>query len=129
MKRWWSRLTGDTLFKRMFLLMWVALVASHLLAFNVAMRVDAPAGAAPPMPRVVPALPPLGGPGPMGEPGRPMEADGPIDRDGPGGFGAPHGPRPDGHGPRPLSASALWLDYLVRFVAIGIAAWFGARWL
>ena len=29
MKRWWA----DTLFKRLFLLMWLALVASHLVAF------------------------------------------------------------------------------------------------
>jgi len=28
-KRWWA----DTLFKRLFLLMWVALVVSHLCAF------------------------------------------------------------------------------------------------
>jgi signal transduction histidine kinase len=34
-----------------------------------------------------------------------------------------------GAAPRGLPGAALWLDYAVRFIAIGIAAWFGARWL
>ena len=34
MKRWWS----DTLFKRLFMLMWVALVASHLVEMADAME-------------------------------------------------------------------------------------------
>ncbi|MEP7103038.1 MAG: hypothetical protein ABI781_21190 [Burkholderiales bacterium] len=44
MKTWWA----DTLFKRLFLLMWFGLVASHLLAFVVTMRVHAPPDAAAP---------------------------------------------------------------------------------
>jgi signal transduction histidine kinase len=47
---------------------------------------------------------------------------------GPPRVGEPNGP--NGPGMRGgLSAEALWLDYLVRFAAIGVAAWFGARWL
>ena len=38
MRHWWA----DTLFKRLFLLMWLGLVASHLLAFVITMRVHAP---------------------------------------------------------------------------------------
>ena len=137
----WRRWFGDTLFRRLFLLMWVALVASHLLAFTVTTWVHAlpgdnprgghllpvlpslpPMGAAAPPSRMPPGEPPRGpargddgpppGPPPAGDPGGP----------GGGGPGAPGG----GGG---LPASALWLDYFVRFVAIGVAAWFGARWL
>jgi signal transduction histidine kinase len=28
-----------------------------------------------------------------------------------------------------MPAAALWLDYGIRFIAIGVVAWFGARWL
>lgn len=127
---WWANSFGDTLFLRLFVLMWVALVASHLLAYAAVVAWnDRPAGVrAMPMPPVTPALPP------MWRPGGP---DGPY---GPGGFGrpdvldapdAPDAPRgPPGPGAFPgLSPGSLWLDYLVRFVAIGVAAWFGARWL
>ena len=125
LKAWWSRWFGDTLFRRIFLLMWSALVASHLLAFTVTRQVHAPPGEAPPggapLP-VLPSLPPMGAP-----PARPSEAPGGgpppglPPADGPGNPGAP------GDGGMP--AQALWLDYAVRFVAIGVAAWFGARWL
>jgi signal transduction histidine kinase len=112
MKTGWSRWFGDTLFRRLFLLMWFALVASHLLAFSITHQVHTPPGGdargGPPLP-VLPSLPPMGAPPP------------------------PPGPPPDGeHGapdPGGLPAGALWLDYFVRFVAIGVAAWFGARWL
>ena len=135
-KRWWAGVWSDTLFKRLFVLMWVALVASHLLAFNVTMRVHAPPGggaiglgAVP----VLPSLPPMGlGPGPGS-----MQRDGPPPNGQDFGDGPPPGPQrpgePNGQaGPGPrggLSTEALWLDYLVRFAAIGVAAWFGARWL
>jgi signal transduction histidine kinase len=124
MKLWWARWFGDTLFRRLFLLMWAALVASHLLAFAVVHQSNAPPEGGPrgaaPLP-VLPSLPPMGSP-----PARPPEM-----RDG----GPPPGP-PPGNDEREapgqnggLPTGALWLDYFVRFVAIGVAAWFGARWL
>lgn len=110
MKHWWA----DTLFKRLFLLMWVALVASHLLAFTVTRWVNSPPDAGPrgtaPLP-VLPSLPPMGA--------RPSDMHG--DR--------PPPPPPDGSRGGGLPSHALWLDYFIRFVAIGVAAWFGARWL
>ena len=134
----WSRWFGDTLFRRLFLLMWVALVLSHLLAFTVTTWVHALPGDNPRgghLLPVLPSLPPMGaGPArtPPGEPPRgPARGDGPPpgpppagDPGGPGG-GGPGAPGGGGG----LPASALWLDYAVRFVAIGVAAWFGARWL
>jgi signal transduction histidine kinase len=108
--RWWA----DTLFKRLFLLMWVGLVASHLLAFTITTRsMTGPDGSAmrggPHLP-VFPSLPPTGGP-----------AEG------------MHRPPPDDFGPDDpgggLSTAALWLDYGVRFAVIGVFAWLGARWL
>ena len=107
MKRWFA----DTLFKRLFVLMWVALVGSHLLGYTAAHQ-GTPAGArGPGMPPPMPSLPPMGGP--------PHPGPGPgIDR----------GPPPQGpHGPRP--SATLWLDYLVRVLAIAAFAAWGARWL
>ena len=72
MRRWWA----DTLFKRLFLLMWFGLVASHLVAFLVTRQVAFPQegtdafGMRLP---VLPSLPPMGAPpgeadhGPLGE--------------------------------------------------------------
>ena len=144
-RRWF----GDTLFRRLFLLMWFALVASHLLAFTITRQVHAPPGNGAPgassLP-VMPSLPPMGAPPSRGQPGgQPPQAGGPRGNE------SPPGPPPgDGFGPGDpgssdgaagpagpgapnegggLPASALWLDYFVRFVAIGVAAWFGARWL
>lgn len=136
-KRWWS----DTLFKRLFLLMWVALVASHLCAFFTVRyfhgfdRGPGPQGSLP----VLPSLPPGG----LTPHSPPPPLRGPADRpplppdfsrpspDGPAGFADPRGPggparMPDSEG---LPLNALWLDYFVRLVVIGIAAWGGARWL
>ncbi len=138
-KRWWA----DTLFKRLFLLMWVALVVSHLCAFFSVRyfhgfdRGPGPTGSLPVLPSLPPGTltpqapgppraPDMRGPGPGG-PDRPPplpEFGGPP-RDGPGGPGGPgHAAGGDG-----LPLDALWLDYFVRFVVIGIAAWGGARWL
>ena len=129
MKHWWA----DTLFKRLFVLMWVALVVSHLCAFLVVRHFNAPPGVAPRgmgnLP-VLPSLPP-GGLLPEGGPGGPPRGvsgpwpgppQGPPDDV----AGVPAPPPPAGGG---LSAQALWLDYGVRFLVIGLAAWFGARWL
>ena len=130
MRSWWA----DTLFKRLFLLMWFALVASHLIAFFVTMHVHAPPGEAGPgierLP-VLPSLPPMGAPpgdaARRGPPPEPPRGGPPPDTARPE---PPPGPPPDEtRAPDGLPASALWLDYGIRFLAIGVVAWFGARWL
>jgi len=103
MKSW----LDDTLFKRLFLLMWVALVFGHLAGFlSVQQFLPQPdgmprAGGMPPMP----SLPPMSEPSGLG--------------------GTPDGGPPDGDAP----GYWLWIDQLVRGLVIGVAAWFGARWL
>ena len=122
-----TRRFGDTLFLRLFLLMWVALVASHLLAYGIVMQLHAPPreaahGESPPMP-VLPSLPPMGQP-----PERLQRGDGPPPP--PPDEMRPHdSPPADAAARGGLPSAALWLDYAVRFLAIGVAAWFGARWL
>ena len=124
--RWAGTLFKDTLFKRLFVLMWVALVVSHLCAFlAVRSYVGSPDGNqhnGMPLPPVLGSLPPGAltpdagrGPPPAFEPEPPGEA---LETDGP--------PWPPGGG---LPATALWLDYGVRLLVIGLAAWLGARWL
>jgi len=110
------RLFGDTLFKRLMLLMWVALVASHLLSFAAVRGVAGGPGDAPPGPRPEAGVPPLASlpPGTLPEGGRPAP---------------PPAGRGGGPGGRSLPLGSLWLDYLVRFLVIGGAAWWGARWL
>jgi signal transduction histidine kinase len=117
-----KHLLADTLFKRLFLLMWVALVLSHVVGFWVVQAV----GGGPDVVIHDAGPPPLraGGPGldigPGDEPGPP-----------------PFPSRGDGadpptivFSPAPLpGARFLWLDYLVRFLIVAIAAWVGARWL
>jgi signal transduction histidine kinase len=133
MKRWWSGVWRDTLFKRLFVLMWAALVASHLLAFGVVMRVSGPPGDRPlgvgPLP-LLPSLPPMGL-APLPRDGMPRPDDSYADAHAPPGSPRVHDLNgPAGPGARGgMSAGALWLDYALRFAAIGVAAWFGARWL
>jgi signal transduction histidine kinase len=104
MKRLWR----DTLFKRLFLLMWAALVLSHLLAFALVTQWG------------------WGGPGP--EPGAEMSPPpAPVFPSMPPTPGMPGGG--PGQAPPPLPTGALLLDYGVRFLLIGLAAWWGARWL
>jgi signal transduction histidine kinase len=105
MKRLWQ----DTLFRRLFVLMWVALVVSHLAGF-LAFRAMLPPGDAGPPLSQLPPLPSLA-PAPWAQ-HEPPHADG---------RGGPPGPPPQ--------AGGLWLDYAVRALLIGVAAWFGARWL
>lgn len=95
-------LLDDTLFKRLFLLMWAALVLSHLAGFlSVQQWLPFPDdGPRPPGLPPMPSLPPMD---------LPSGGDGPPDGSPPGRW--------------------LWLDYLVRVLVIGAAAWFGARWL
>ena len=125
MRRWFR----DTLFLRLFVLMWVALVASHIAAFGIvtaswlpfartfspgnAVGVPGRPGTRPPLP-IFPSLPPTPdlhlGPSML-----------PPDDD----FDFAHPPRQ-----RPkLSMALLVTDYLIRLVVIAAAAWLGARWL
>lgn len=122
---WRARLRRiDTLFLRLFLLMWVTLVISHLFAFSVV----SPAGtgwvarlpsegvsALPPLP----SLPPVGA---LGSGGPRQDAPPP-----PGAAPRP-GPR-DGAPARGLPARSLWLDLALRALLIGVGAAIGARWL
>ena len=171
-------LLADTLFKRLFALMWLALVVSHLVAFLVVTRSGPDmAGRLPTFPSLPPfsfssrmpahalasapvteapanrTSPPADRPGG----GPPDWRGGPGDMGGPGGPGgpppfrdagrdpgaAPQGPpggapNANSGGPRAaagatrgvgLSTSMAFLDYGIRLVIIGLAAWFGARWL
>lgn len=162
-KRWnWRRL--DTLFLRLFILMWVALAGSHLVAYLVVtnLRHQQDLGTAlsrlPPLASLPPGNPltgsgmpggpppprsgPNAGPGGSPWPGPPPTGGGermaaPPSFQPPGGsagsgdgrspnpFTAP-GPQRMG-GPMPLNS--LWMDYGIRFVLIGLAAFLGARWL
>lgn len=98
-----KNLFDDTLFKRLFLLMWVALVLGQLAGIlSVQQWLPFPdEGPRPSSLPPMPSLPPMGLP-----PGN----GGPLDGD-----NAP--------------SNWLWLDYLARVIVIGAAAWFGARWL
>ncbi len=151
MTRWWR----DTLFRRLFLLMWVALVASHFVAYGVVTGwrggVTPTFGSLPPTPGV-PQVPPAPLPGarPMPMPPPPGNAHGP------GGPPGHRGPPPERAGPMPMPMptpgpdatppprpmatapagfggalpwASLLLDYGVRALLIGLAAWFGAAWL
>lgn len=122
---WRERLRRvDTLFLRLFLLMWVTLVISHLFAFSVV----SPAGTgwvARLPSEGVSALPPLPSLPPVG----PLEARGPRD-------GAPPSPgagqrpaRPGGVPGQGMPARSLWLDFALRALLIGVGAAIGARWL
>lgn len=133
----------DTLAKRLFVLMWLALVASHIAAWLAVRTVFPPpgagqAGAAPGMRMpTFPSLPPTPGVPQVNMPG------------GPGGPGARDGrppPEPGQHSPAPrpggppggpagspagahLPTNALVLDYGIRLVVIALAAWLGSRWV
>jgi hypothetical protein len=115
------QLFSDTLFKRLMLLMWVALVASHFLSFAAVRSLAEGRGDGPPMRSAAPMPRPEGVP-PLSSLPPGLLPDG-------GGHG-PGGPPPPGRQPggSPPMRS-LWLDYLVRFLVIGGAAWWGAQWL
>ncbi|MCV2370589.1 ATP-binding protein [Roseateles oligotrophus] len=133
--RWLRRLLADTLGKRLFLLMWGALVLSHLVAYVAVRWAYLPAG-----PGLVagmptfPSLPPTPGLLERQGPRPPMPQS-----SAPAGFEhealAP--PPPGRHEPgggrqmpgRGLPAEALLLDYGLRLLVIGLAAWWGSRWL
>jgi signal transduction histidine kinase len=161
---WQSRVSArvkawlaDTLFKRLFALMWLALVVSHAVAFLAVTRTGPATGGRLP---TFPSLPPFSMshraanavPAPQqGHPGDggPSDWRGGPGRDGPDGPGGPP-PFPNqggGMGPPPntvpggafgpgaathdvgLSAAMVAMDYGIRLLIIGLAAWLGARWL
>lgn len=146
--RWnWRRL--DTLFLRLFILMWVALAGSHLVAYLTVTQLRHPQDLSTTLSRLPPlaSLPPgnpITGSGMPG--GRPWPGPPPIgggERTAAPSFQPPGGSADSGHArpPNPFTAqglqrmngpmprNALWLDYGIRFVLIGLAAFLGARWL
>lgn len=137
-----AALFKDSLAKRLFLLLWLSLVLSHVLAFATVRWLhfsDAPPpglqptegfGAHPPPPPPHRAAGPEAGPG---EPGRlPTFPSLPPTRglqmleqpSGPPRGAGPGGPRPPG-----LNAAQTALDYGVRLLVMALAAWLGSRWL
>lgn len=148
----------DTLFLRLFLLMWVTLVAAHLVAYALSVPLSEPAGGPSPLDRldparlpVLPSLPPMGDPAagrappggpPPGFGGPPRSVGGPPQSPGgpppvsvrppPGEHGPPPGAMPPpgarSAGP-PGSRGFLWIDYLLRATVIAFGAALGARWL
>jgi signal transduction histidine kinase len=112
---------SDTLFKRLMLLMWVALVASHFLSFAAVRSVADGLGNRPPMDSPAP------GRDGMGVPPLSSLPPGLLPEGGPGGPPPPMQPGRQPGGAPPMRS--LWLDYLVRFLVIGGAAWWGAQWL
>ena len=147
-----KRLFTDTLARRLFLLMWATLLLSHFAAWFVvtSQYFNAPIHIAqmPPIPTLpslpsLPSLPP--GPGmPEREAAPPQPPPPPHAQSRPPG-GPPalnhdqvRGPGPpgkqgpgnrSGSGPHGLPLPALLLDYGIRLLLIGLAAWWGARWL
>jgi signal transduction histidine kinase len=141
---------GDTLAKRLFWLLWAALVVSHLVAFLSVSAFHGPEGlgAIAGLGRAVERLPPMPGLPPLGGPlRRELPPDGPPPlpppEPGPGGFGgfaegppivlresspgaAPPDDRFAGGGP-PWTMVAL--DLGIRMLLIALAAWLGSRWL
>lgn len=137
-----ARLWRDTLFKRLFLLMWAALVGSHLVAFGLVHQLPPPWGLGGAQgPGGPPGLPPLatlppGGPMPDRRPGHGPAGDGRAPGSGQeaastgpsSGVGVDSAP-PRGRPPGGPGMAWLWIDYGVRFLLLGAVAWLGARWL
>lgn len=128
------RVWRDTLFTRLFVLMLVALLGSHLVAWFVVTRFVMPALVAeqadgrPPSATDRPGdhRPHHPGRGPhdaVPHQGAPMPTLGSL----PPTPGLP-GPRP-GNPSRPLPTPALVIDYGIRILLIGMAAAWGARWV
>lgn len=132
MKRWRERLGRlDSLFLRLFLLMWVTLVLSQLVAFSVVSPVGMQwigrlstdgAAALPPLPSLPPGNPLTVGAGDGAPPPWPAWRP-PV----PLVLGPEGEPPPAGWGGMP--ARSLWLDYALRALLIGVGAAIGARWL
>jgi len=127
-KSWYLR-RFDTLFVRLFALMWLTLVVSHLVAY-LSVTSGAHEGEGPRAPfaqsgaKPLPTFPSL-------PPGKPWGASG-AERAAPK-AGEQMSLGPHVHGPsgfRPdLPVEDVWLDYGVRMLIIALGAWCGARWL
>ncbi len=101
-----ARLVPRTLFGRLTLLLFVVVLASHVLALKLMFELG----------------PDMFGPGPGLPPDEMME---PLLFD-----ELPPGPEPDQPpGSPPFFHPGLWLDVGVRLAALMLAAWIGARWL
>lgn len=134
----WRRLLRlDTLLLRLFVLMWLTLVASHLIAYSVVVPARWAIRQAP----GVPAGAPPGPPGASWPGGPPPDAGGAAQRPRPEAWAGGHLPTlpslPPGNpfgssggpgGPR-LPMPLLWLDYALRALIIALGALIGARWL
>jgi len=119
----WRRF--DTLGLRLFVLMWVTLVLSHIVAFALSM----PLGLGAEGPRVVDRLNPANMPT-LGSlpPGGPLDP-GPPGLRAPGGPPGTGGPGAPGGQPPGLPGAVLWLDYGLRALVIALGAALAARWL
>lgn len=119
----------DTLAKRLFLLMWAALVGSHLLAYAAVHLLQFGAQAPVHLP-TLPSLPPT--PGLLDKP-PPDPPDRPAHERAQEDAAAPpprhHEHRPEHRHSPQLPLSVLLLDYGVRLLVIALAAWWGSRWL
>ena len=136
-----GRALGDTLARRIFILLWVTLVAAQALAIGVVTWVRGDFNVAR-MPGA-PTLPPMPGlmHDPKGQPQQPGPSglhEPPLPGDLPPPAGEPreveHAPPPMPKGPwrgpfRTLSAWELTLDYGIRLLVTGLAAWIASRWL
>lgn len=129
MKAWWARF--DTLWLRLFVLLWAALVVSHLVAFTVVRGAWMPGARAPALasgtapgglagpPRPDGGAPPDAAPRPP--PGLPPLTSLPP--------GSIWGDRPERVAATDDLGAALWVDYAIRFALLGVFAALGARWL
>ena len=150
-RRWWR----DTLAKRLFLLMWAALVVSHVVAWLLVTELMPfqPRGSLPP---ISGAAAGPGGEAPDAQGMQGLASPGPSPRQ-PSGAESSRPPMPPPLAPPrgvtptfpslpptpgvpqvglssppaapSLSPSMLALDYGARVLLIGLAAWLGARWL
>lgn len=117
----------DTLFLRLFVLMWVTLVLSHFLAYVSVTPASPPPEAGRPGQPGLPPLPslPPGSPftqaAPSGPPPGPRSPDTPPQTSATAAVPEPHRPG--------LPPGALWLDYGLRALVIALGAALGARWI
>lgn len=100
--QWFAKF--DTLFVRLFLLMWATLVMSHAVAFLSVRSADPPPRSTPHTHNVPPAPPPSSSP-------------------------MPHFPTFPSLPPHELPFPMLSLDYAIRMLVMAAGAWLGARWL
>lgn len=123
-------MTRDTLALRLFVLMWVALVVSHVAAYAVFHVLHAPPRAAHPGASPPPAAQPGASPPPAGPGAPPPQRGGPPLPTFPSLPPTPGLEALRGGAAQPqLPTPALLLDYGVRLVLIALAAWWGSRWL